>query len=247
MKKTLLTIIQDMLGAIEAENVSTVGETVESQLCTNIANRCYEDMISHKKWRHFKQKINLESTTELNILVPPQGTRAIDPYNVWYGTSKVKYIEPDRFLEITRGRNVADTNVDEIDNIKVYNDRDPVYFTSFDDWELVFDSIPNTVDGLDPSESLALAVQHPTGRLSLDEEYFDIPDVLFPALTNYCIGTAVAELKQDEEGARKYIREYKSQLASLIRNSRLVDKDDDMKKYLVTRPTRSSHIVRIYN
>ena len=245
MKKNLLTIVQDMLGAIEAENVSEVGETVESQMCVNIANRCYEDVISKFKWRHFKQKVNLESHTHLNVLVPPEGTRAIDPNNLWYGTSRVYYVDPDVFLDITRGR-ADDSTITTIDNIKVINNKVPQYYTSFDDWELVFDAMPDSISGLNPSQSLALVVQHPTSRLALDEEFFDIPDVVFPALTNYCIGMAVSELKLDEEGSRKYIREYKAQLSSLIRNSRLIDKGDDLRKFLNTRPTRATNIIR-YN
>lgn len=237
MKQSLLEIVQDMLSAIDSENVNSVGETEEAGQCVLIANRAYQNMMAGRRWKHLKTFSRLEASTNLNELKGPAGTVAIDPYNLYYDTQQVWYMDAADFLQFTISR-PTDSTITEINDLKVYNDRDPQFFTSDNDEILKFDAIPNAISGLDASKSRAIIYLAPTSKLTDDDEYFQLPAVCFPALTQACIGMAVMELKGDGEGGRMAMNEYSKLLARLMKNARLVDTLDDVRQTIVPRRTR---------
>ena len=244
IKLTLLEIVQDMLSAIDAEDVNSVGDTPESGMCISIANRAFEQFATYRKWRHFKTYAVLESTTALNELVPPSGTVAIDPYEVWYNDAPMKYLTPEHFQTYTIRRDTSESNIEEITSskIKVYNDRDPDYFTSANDESLIFDAMPSSITGLDSSLSRALIYQMPTSRLTSDSQQFDLPAIMFPALETLCVSMALGELKGDSTEAARYERKYLKQASSLARNARLVDVRDDRRQWIVPRTSATRRL-----
>lgn len=245
MKLTLLELCQDMLSAIDSENVTDVGETDEAAMCVNIANRCYEDMISKQRWRHLKQFAKLTTTTNKNELVTPSGTLAVDPYNVYYEGQRVEYVSPEDFLAGMLTRDSTATDVETIDGFVIYNTRNPVWFTSDDDETLRFDAIPDTINGLDGNSAMALCYVGPTSRLTDSDAYFDMPSQAFPALDKYCVSMALRELKGDTASANAMMNEYKSSMAALGRNARLVDVRNDLRKWII--PRRSSRKLVLTN
>src|SRR3990167_2541038 len=133
MKPTLLVLVQDMLGAIEAENVAAVTDTDEASMCVNIANRCYEDISLHRRWKYQKGITRLITSTEMNERTLASGTVAFDPYNLYYDSQAMYYKTPEEFLAITIARDATDSAVTLINNIKVFNERAPTFFTSDND------------------------------------------------------------------------------------------------------------------
>lgn len=242
MQLSLLEIVQDMLSAIDAEQVPSVTSTTESNMCVQIANRAYEEMMSKRRWRHLRQYSVLQTTSNKHELVGPASTIAIDPEAVWYGTQgeerQVYWLDPEAFLRMTIARNTDDSNVEKVNNIKVYNDRDPLFFTSDNDSTLTFDAIPST-SGLLGNESLAIIYRLPTSRLDSDAEVFDLPAQAFPALSSLCISKALNELKGDTEGSNLERRNYISLVGSLARTGRYVDVLDDKRKNIISRRTMS--------
>jgi hypothetical protein len=242
IKLTLLNLVQDMLVAIDAEDVTSVGQTPEAGMCVNIANRAFEQVAVFRRWRHFKQYSRLEAGTNLNELTMPSGTIAFQPNDLWYNDQPMQYMRPEMFQTFTIRRNTSESNIQETNDIKIYNDRDPDFFTSADDETLVFDAIPSTISGLDASLSRALIYKLPTSRLSSDSSQFDLPAVMFPALDTLCISLALGELKGDSQEAGKYERRYKVQMSSLSRNSRLVDREDDRRRWIVPRTSQTRRL-----
>lgn len=242
MKLTLLQIIKDMLVAIDAEDVNSVGDTPESGMCVNIANVAFEQLANQKRWKHFKQYSRLEASTNLNDLTLPAGTSAFDPHDLWYNDIPMKWMDPDNFLTFTIRRNTSESNIQEIDDIKVYNDRDPDYYTSDDDEILRFDAVPDTISGLNASLTRALIYKLPTSRLTTDSEVFDLPAQMFPALDMLCMSKATGLLKGDTSEANRMNRDYIKMVGSLGRNARLVDKTDDRRKWLVTRSSSTRRL-----
>ena len=182
MKLTLLELVQDMLVATDSENVSTVGETEDAGMCVNIANREFEKLISKFRWRHTRSFSKLEVTSIKNEMTLASNAVAVDPSTVYYSDDRVYWMEPDRFLAYTITRLTSESNIVESNNVKVYNDRNPQYFTSFDDYTLVFDSYPND-SGLLKANTDVIVYTQPTSRLNADAEYFDLPSQAFPALS----------------------------------------------------------------
>lgn len=235
MKLTLLELVQDMLAALDAENVSGVGQTEEAGMCVQLANRSYEQMMMGKRWRHLRGYHVLSTTAIFNEMTTPSGTVAVDPANVYYNDQNLDYLSPEDFLAMTIKRNTAESNIALYNGIKVYTDRDPKYFTSDDDETLRFDAIPDIINGLQSADTMVLAFVAPTSRLTADGEYFDMPAQMFPALNSLCIAKALGELKGDTQQGNVEMRNYRSMAARLGRNARLVDRLDDTRKWIIPR------------
>ena len=236
MKLTLLEMVQDMLTATDSENVTGVGQTEDAGMCVNIANREFERLISNFRWRHTRTLGKLEVTSNLNEMVLPNTAIALDPFTMYYAGDKVYWMEHDRFLAYTITRATSESNITEVNNTHVYTDRNPQYFTSFDDLTIVFDSYPNA-SGLLKANTDVMLYDHPTSRLTADAEYFDLPPQAFPALTHRCVARAILEIKGDTQGYSAIKREADNAIASLSRNARLVDIPDDRRKHVIPRPS----------
>lgn len=238
IKLTLLQLVTDMLGAIDAENVTLVTDTEEAEMCVAIANRGFEQMIGPSiRWRHLRKTTVLTATGNLSEMTLPTGTIAFDPYSLYYSGKIIPWVEPDVFLWRTETRTVDGSATVAINLNKIDVGDDPSFFTSFDDLTLTFDTIPDNTTGLVGANTKGICYVAPTSRLSTSAEVFNLPAVAFPALSHWCIGTAIAELKGDSQGAQWNFRQYKAAMASLSRNRRLVDNRSDSRKWIIPRTT----------
>lgn len=234
MKLTLLEIVQDMLTATDSENVNNVGETEDAGMCVNIANREFERLISKFRWRHTRTFGKLDTTSNKHEMTIPTTSVSLTPDTMYYSGDRVYWMDPDRFLAYTISRNTSESNISEIANVKVFTDRNPQYFTSFNDATITFDSYPNA-SGLTSDDTDVILYDSPTSRLTSDGEYFDLPPQVFPALVQRCIYRAMLEIKGDTQGAQVAKRDADNTIAALSRNARLVDQPDDRRKHIVPR------------
>jgi hypothetical protein len=234
MKLTLLEIVQDMLTATDSENVSTVGETEDAGMCVNIANREFERLISKFRWRHTRTFGKLVTRTNLHEMNIPTTAIAIVPNTLYYEGDRVYWMDADSFLSYTLPRLATESNIVETGDIKVYTDRNPQYYTSFNDEVLVFDAYP-TASGLVAADTDCILYNAPTSRLTSDGDFFDLPPQAFPALVLRCITKAIAEIKGDTQGAQFEKRDADNAVAALSRNARLVDVFDDRRDHIVPR------------
>ena len=62
MQKTLLQIVQSILDEMDADNVNSIGDTIESIQVASIVRDCYEELLSNRNWPHMKQLIQLEAS-----------------------------------------------------------------------------------------------------------------------------------------------------------------------------------------
>jgi hypothetical protein len=164
----------------------------------------------------------------------PTNAIAIVPDSLYYSDNRVYWMAPDRFLSYTLSRDTTESNITEISDIKVYTDRDPQYYTSFNDEVLIFDSYPDA-SGLVAENTDCIIYNQPTSRLTSDSEYFDLPPQAFSALVSRCIVVAIREIKGDTQGAQATKRDADNAVASLSRNARLVDVFDDRRDHIVPR------------
>lgn len=239
---TLLIITQDMLSVIESENVTTVvssSTTGEALLCVNIANRVYEKLIQKYKWKHLKSFTNLSAGGNLNELKGSATTTYIDGDNIYYSTTAdkeqlVHYLDPEDFIRRTITRTAADTNVTTVNNIKVFNDRDPQWYTSFDDDTLVFDAMPDG-SGLVTTDSFAIVYIESSARLAADANTFTLPVKVQAAFRDLCIAKAMIELSEDKQEGRRLERDANGEISKVITSGNLVDRFSDYRKHIITR------------
>lgn len=247
---TLLQIVQDMLVALEAEGVTTVvsgSTTEEALLCVNIANRTFEELITRAKWKHIRTWKNLTAGSQLNELKAGTADLYIDGRNVYYGVtdeeSLVTYVTPEDFISRTISRKVSDANVVEINNYKIYNDRNPTFFTTIDDETLIFDAMPSGA-GLVAGDSLALVYVEPTTRLSANAGVYDLPRQIYPHFRDLCIANALIEIGNDEtKGERKALKANR-QIAKIASSGNLIEKDDNAYSINRTRPVSGKYTTR---
>ena len=243
IKLTLLELTQDMLAVVDSENVSAVGETEESGMCVNIANRAFESMATAGRWRHFRTYISQLSTTgNTNELTLPSGCYSINLNSMYYENTAntdfepVYYKRPDDFQHFTIIRDTSASNISDINKTPTYTDRIPQFFTSYDDETLVFDA--NDSGSLDGSKVRVIGWVFPTSRKAADADTFDLPARAYPALTLLCNSMALSELKGDSQEGNRVMRSHKQLLARLDKEARFIDPQDDIRQNIVPRRTR---------
>lgn len=161
-KMTLLEIVSDILNDLNADNVNTIDDTIESQQVAQIVKSTYFALMHIRNWKGNQQLLPLiasgddalpthvtlpENLSEL-VFVNYDCRLATDTRKVY---RNVRYVYPDEFL---RRQNQYDDTVDYVDVIQdptgvellIRNDMPPTYWTSFDDKVLVFDSYNKEIE-----------------------------------------------------------------------------------------------------
>lgn len=212
MKKSLLSLTQDILNDMDSDEVNSIDDTVESQQVANIIRQCYEEMIANRNWPHLRKMISLDSSTTLERpthLRIPENIKELELFRYQKSTranpqlqfGDVKYLYPDEFLRYTSGRNSTDVNTIQIKDVSgitllIKNNVAPNFWTSFDDDYIVCDSYDAEVDDtLQSSKTQVLAYMDPVW-VHQDRAVPDLPSEAFPALLEEAKSTAFLVVKQ---------------------------------------------------
>lgn len=198
-KKTLLQLVIDVAeqcGETPPEDVISddLGITL-----ANYARIVFEGMVlkyniaAHKR---ITALVALSDLTKPNYMQVPSNAR--DIYWIKYDVTTpehlgrtvwktIERLDIDKFFLYTQGRDNTLSEVDEIEDfggtpIKIHNDRPPTYYTSIDDYTLIFDSYDRSVDSaLQATKSLVHHLSEPTVAQT-DEFMIPLPSNLFPIL-----------------------------------------------------------------
>jgi hypothetical protein len=211
-KMTLLEIVQDILNDADCDAVNTINDTVESLQAAQIVKTCYFEMIANRNWPHLRRTIALDDvldTDKPTHLKLPVGIKEIvfinydkrKPNDTKVRYSALNYVEPEDFLSRTNKRNSLEDNVVQATEIggvsfQIRNDKQPEYYTSFDDDYIVCDSYQSEVENTLHANSVqCLAYQDPLW-VQDDSAIPDLPSEAFPALLEESKSTAFIVLKQ---------------------------------------------------
>jgi len=212
-KRTLLEIHNDVAVSLDYEEVSTLGETPESDQVARIIRNEYSKLMDRLDWPHLKivTELNgLGDTARPNFMEVPSTvamitdirydvTKVGDPNQI---ISKIKFYEnPDDFLNKVYSRNTSDSNVvvyNTAEGIPIWtiNDQPPTFCTTFDDNILIFDSFDNLTEStLQGSKSIVRALK---GSAWVEDDNFtpDIPVNLFSTFVSKCKLVANEQLRQ---------------------------------------------------
>lgn len=212
MKYNLLRIVQKVLSSLDADEVNSIADTVESLQVAEIVEDVYYNLISNRTIPEHEELLKIEALADgdrPNYLRLPTNISRIKWFK--YNTTDdpannkeykdIPYVEPEIFLQRVLGRTLSNSNVIEVTDFSgvpllIKNDKHPDYWTSFDDDYMVFDSYNSSVDStLQNSKSMCLGSIIPTFELS-DDFVPDFDDNFFPILINEAKSWAHAELKQ---------------------------------------------------
>lgn len=179
-KKTLLEMVQSILSDTDGDNVSSIGDTVESDQAVQVIRDTHDYIVDSLDLNHINTLDGLEATSSStpNVMTRPEGFYDIE----WVKYDKkltaggdqkyeyVTYLAPADFVDLVMSRTVSDSNVTAVTLstgavIPVVNDQAPTYYTIMDSGsdELVFDSYDSALEtNLQASKSLIYGSMKPT-------------------------------------------------------------------------------------
>lgn len=185
MKMSLLEIVQDILSDMNSDNVNSINDTIESEQVAQIVKSTYYELHSNKNWPNTRELLQLDSsgtTSRPTHMKIPEAVKELDSAEVKYNKQRqgetrhryedVHYLYPDEFLNMVNRRNSDNTDVDVILDlngveINIFTDKQPEFWTSFDEEYMVFDAYDLDVDStLQNSKTQIIAYSVPSWTMS---------------------------------------------------------------------------------
>lgn len=207
MKMTLLDIVQDVLSDLTSDTVNTIGETLESVQTAALVRSTYYNLVNVRDDWPFLNSLTafdgLADTANPTKMLMGEDINKIQW--VKYNKKDVCWLEPKTFKDMIDSRTVSVAPVDANGYI---TDRDPKYWTTYDEQYAVFDSYDSDLDNtLQQSKSVVLAQVAPSWE-HVDGFTPLLPDKMFPTLLAACKAKAFLVAKQtpnpiEESSARK--------------------------------------------
>jgi hypothetical protein len=246
---TLLKVVQSTLEAMGSDEVNSISDSVEATQVAQIAQDAYYELLNQKEWPFLWKLRQLEAVadaTHPNYLRIPDNVIRIeqvkydvtDPNDSTSGAllhiNEVKWIKPAEFLNIVQIRNTEESTVTIYEDfngvqLPIYNEANPVYWTTFDDEYLVFDGWRSDIEStMQASRSQALCLEYPA--FSMDDDFIaEMPNHMFQLWLAETKSTAFLYMRQevspkDEQRARRG-------LSVLRRSASRTDEDDGKVKF----------------
>ncbi len=209
-KMTLLEMTQNILSAMDSDEVNDIADTAESEQVAEVIKETYFLMVDDLQLPSKHTIVNLESAvpafpTKMRI---PDGVSHISSikYNAWTtGHTDATYRDviyetPIDFLNRMLVRAESATNIDKYtDNGIVFllrNDTAPTYWTSFNDKDIIFDSYDSDVEtNLQASKTTVLA-ESGHSWVHSNSAIPDLPENLFSLLLSEAKSTCFFNFKQ---------------------------------------------------
>lgn len=211
MKRTLLEMVQDILSALDSDEVNSIDDTVEATQVATIIKNTYLNLASNRNWSGQKKLITFDHSGSLSKpthLKAPENLKELSIFN--YNCTRdnntieyreVRYREPDHFLRLVANRGVNTPNTRIVrdfggTDLVVITNKAPSYWTSFDDQYIVCDSYDSDVDdALKASKTQLHVTLLPSFEL-VDDFVPAMPIEAFQSLFNEAKSIAFVELKQ---------------------------------------------------
>lgn len=229
MSKTLLEIVQDILSSIDGDEVNSITDTSEAEQIARIVRQSYNDIMSRTNWPSSRRAVALTPRSDSNFpthMILNENVKEL--ISIFYNMAdlgdtrreyrEIKYLDPDDFLRKINVRNNDEATVDIVADdsgieLLIQNNKDPEYYTSFNDTDLVFDSYDAQVDStLQEGKFQAQAFIIPAFNLT-DSFVPDLPVDAFSFLEEEATSRAQFKLRQ--------IQDVKSEQSSLKNSRRL--------------------------
>lgn len=194
MKMTLLEIVQKVLNAMESDNVNSISDSEESLMVASHVQDCYYELLSQRDWPFLRTQLNLVGLSDLDNPTHMELPEACSKV-LWikYNKKKVEWKDPLEFQNLLDSREELE---DVVDASGFVLNRDPLYYTTFDDATLVFDGYNQADDDtLQASKAIAYGTVLPSWS-ETDEFVPPLPAKMFPMFLAECKSTCFLNMKQ---------------------------------------------------
>ncbi len=253
-KFTLLQVVQKTLEALGSDEINAINDSPDAEQIAQMAQDAYYELMNQREWPHLlnlKQLESIADSTKPNYLRIPDDVVRIDQIKydntdplgaapLLVEINEAVWCEPERFLNMTQGRNTERADVTTITDFSgvryhILDDHKPQFWTSFDDEYVVFDAFDEDIDStLQGNKSQALCKIIPDFVIA-DSTVADMPAHIFQIWIAEVKSTAMLYLRQeisqkDEQRARRG-------LAVARRDASRTDNSDGKVKF--GRPARS--------
>jgi len=209
---TLLEITQDILSDMNSDSVNSINDTVEALQVAQIIKSTYFSIIDGRDWPHLFQFFKLTASgtasrpTHMSL---PDNVLKVNwiKYNIRTSTdtkdkyTKIIYKTPEEFMEICDSRDSSASRVTQVTDptgvyINIYNDTAPIYYTSFDNENIVMDAYDSGVDStLTQVKSQCYGKVYPTWTMT-DEFVADLPEEAFSYFLNEAKSACFLRIKE---------------------------------------------------
>lgn len=193
-RKTLLKMTQDILSAMNSDNVNNIQDTEESTMVAQHIRDTYDYLITSREWPFLSK---LSALTSLGDTATP--TKLEIPTNVekiyWFKYNKeyVVWKDPTDFHDLIVSR---DTTASNVDGNGYRTDKDPSYFTSYDDQYIFCDSYDSDDETtLQSINSVIYCTELPSWSHT-DEYLPDLPDKFYTLLYQEALSVCFLNVKQ---------------------------------------------------
>lgn len=212
-KLTILSFVQQIAEAIEADEIDTLGETLEADAILTILQQTYNEVLDRRDWEFLRDRVvqldlRAAGDTKLNFLTIPPSVTAIQCLRYLSKAGKyvdLQYLEPCDFIAKLHARNPSDANITTVTNddgipLYVVNDNAPQFYTSFDEESIAFDAF-ETVRGIGNqiADTVIVGNIKPTADFVTPTATLPIPERMHSLILNEAIATANYRLRQTSD------------------------------------------------
>lgn len=199
-KMTLLEMTQNILSAMDSDDVNSITDTVESLQVATVIKETYYEIIDNLNIPSFESLLQIDpsgSTAYPNYLKLPDEILSIKWLKYDYYTNSVsdyhdvEYLAPEDFLLMMAAKAGQDNTEEVIDfggaKLWVTNNENPHFWTTFDNKYIVCDSYDSSLDSnLQHTKTMAWGQRYPS---------FTLEDAFIPELDVNMFSRLLAESK----------------------------------------------------
>ena len=216
---------QNILSALDSDPVDSIDDTVESVQVADLVKEAYFSIISNRDWPFLKGLFSLDGLGDVNNptkMEMPENMNKV--FWIKYNKKEVTYLPPEEFLHLIDHR-TAQAGVVDANGYGLT--KDPLYWTTFDDRYVLFDSRDSAVDNtLQQSKTKVFGVTAPSWAHA-DTFIPIMPEKFFPTLLAEAKAQAFVNLKQ-QSNARE---ERKAQKGKVVMQNEAWRNDQGETRY----------------
>ena len=211
-KKTVLRLTQDILEDLKGDAVNSISDTEESEIVAGHLKKTYENIINATNWPHTRRataivpRSDSDKPTHCDVSDTLKELVEVKYNKIKLGETRkvyktIEWLDVDQFLAKINSRDNDSATVDVITDdsgieLLISTNKAPDYYTSIDDYAIIFDSYDSEVDS-SLQQSKFQAYGYMTLPFLLEDSHIpDLPADAFSLLLEKA--TARCQLKMRE-------------------------------------------------